>query len=82
MKHVVDKGKSQTPKDKVGENFYNRGVLNSMHHRRGDPQRAEASPARRRSPATDMRRGLETLEDHGGALKEIGCRGLRGADRR
>ena len=42
MKHVVDKGKSQTPKDKVGENLYNRGVYNSVLDRRGDPQRAEA----------------------------------------
>src|SRR5712691_3722375 len=29
-KYLVDKGKSQTPKDKVGENFYNRGVYNSV----------------------------------------------------
>ena len=27
QKYVIDKGKSQTPKDKVGENFYNRGVI-------------------------------------------------------
>ena len=30
QKHVVDKGKSKAPKDKVGENLYNRGVYNSM----------------------------------------------------
>jgi branched-chain amino acid transport system substrate-binding protein len=30
LKHVVEKGKSQTQKDKVGENLYNRGVLNSI----------------------------------------------------
>ena len=30
VKYVVDKGKSQSPKDKVGENFYNRGVWNSV----------------------------------------------------
>ena len=30
MKYVVDKGMSQTAKDKVGENLYNRGVYNSM----------------------------------------------------
>ena len=40
-KHVVDKGKSQAPKDKVGENLYNRGVYNSMLIAEGDPQRAE-----------------------------------------
>ena len=27
-KHLVDKGKSQTQADKLGENYYNRGVLN------------------------------------------------------
>ena len=29
-KYVVDKGKSQVEKDKFGENFYNRGVYNSV----------------------------------------------------
>ena len=29
-KYVVDKGKSQVAKDKFGENFYNRGVYNSV----------------------------------------------------
>ena len=30
LKYVVEKGKSTTPKDKVGEALYNRGVYNSM----------------------------------------------------
>src|ERR1700674_2422786 len=30
LKHVVDKGKSLIPKEKIGENLYNRGVLNSI----------------------------------------------------
>src|SRR5205807_2515985 len=30
VKYVVDKGKSQVEKEKVGENFYNRGVYNSV----------------------------------------------------
>ncbi len=30
QKHVVDKGLSKHPKEKVGENLYNRGVYNSM----------------------------------------------------
>ena len=29
LKYVVDKGKSQTPKDQVGENLYNRAVMNA-----------------------------------------------------
>ena len=47
VKYVIDKGKSQTPKDKVGENFYNRGVHELGDRRRGDPQR----------PATDWQEG-------------------------
>ena len=30
QKHVVDKGLSKFPKEKLGENLYNRGVYNSM----------------------------------------------------
>ena len=41
QKHVVDKGLSKYPKEKVGENLYNRGVYNSMLIAEGDPQRAE-----------------------------------------
>ncbi len=51
LKHVVDKGKSQTPKDKVGENFYNRGVyeFGDRSPRRSATRRR--SPARKSSPA-------------------------------
>ena len=44
QKHVVDKGLSKAPKDKVGEILYNRGVYNSMLI-------AEASARPRSSPA-------------------------------
>ena len=47
VKNVVEKGKSQTPKYKVGENFYNRGVHELGDRRRGNPQR----------PATDRQEG-------------------------
>ena len=65
MKHVVDKGKSQTQKDKVGENLYNRGVYNSVlvaeairnaqkHHRQeGGDRRGRAARLR---DAEDHRR--------------------------
>ena len=40
VKYVVDKGKSQiTSKDKLGENFYNRAIWNSVLDRGGHPYR-------------------------------------------
>ena len=34
QKYVIDKGNSQTEKGRVGENFYNRGVMNSISSRK------------------------------------------------
>ena len=42
QKYVVDKGKTQVEKEKFAENFYNRGVYNSVHRRGSNPQRAES----------------------------------------
>ena len=53
---MVDKGKSQVAsKDKVGENLYNRAVLNAALIAEGDPHgaaadRQEAGQRRRRAP--------------------------------
>ena len=42
LKYVVDKGKSQvTSKDQVGENLYDRGVMNAAPDRRRNPHGAE-----------------------------------------
>jgi branched-chain amino acid transport system substrate-binding protein len=46
IKHVVDKGKSQVQKDRVGEVLYNRGVYNSVSSRKRSAMRRR-SPARR-----------------------------------
>ena len=66
--------------DKVGENFYNRGVLQLRARRRGDPQRADdhrQEGGERRGRAARLR----DAEDHRGALEGDRPRGLRGADR-
>jgi branched-chain amino acid transport system substrate-binding protein len=75
IKHLVDKGKSQTPKDKVGENLYNRGVLNSMIIAEGI-RNAQKITGKKVIDGTDMRRGLETLEISAARLKEMGADGF------
>ena len=75
MKHVVDKGKSQTQKDKVGENFYNRGVLQLRDRRRSDPQRA----AHHRQEGGDRRGRAARLRDaHDHATRAGRRSGLEG----
>src|SRR5438105_12408594 len=61
IKHLVDKGKSQTPKDKVGENFYNRGVMNSVIVAEAI-RNAQKLSGKKLINGEDMRRGLETLQ--------------------
>ncbi len=74
-KHVVDKGKSQTPKDKVGENLYNRGVLNSMIIAEAI-RNAQKITGKKVIDGADMRRGLETLTISEARLKEMGADGF------
>ena len=75
IKHVVDKGKSQIPKDKVGENFYNRGVLNSIIIAEAI-RNAQKISGKKEITGEDMRRGLETLNITAARLKEIGAEGF------
>jgi branched-chain amino acid transport system substrate-binding protein len=75
IKHVVDKGKSQTPKDRVGENLYNRGVLNSMIIAEGI-RNAQKVTGKKVITGEDMRRGLETLTISAARLKEMGADGF------
>jgi branched-chain amino acid transport system substrate-binding protein len=70
IKYAVDKGKSQTPKEKVGENLYNRGVLNSMIIAEG------IRNAQKVIDGSDMRRGLESLNITAARLKEMGAEGF------
>ncbi len=76
LKYVVDKGKSQVAsKDRVGENFYNRGVLNSMILAEGI-RNAQKLTGKKVITGEDMRRGLESLNITAARLKELGMDGF------
>lgn len=75
QKHVVDKGLSKTPKDKVGENLYNRGVYNSMLIAEAI-RNAQQISGKKAITAEDMRKGLESLNITEARLKEIGMAGF------
>jgi branched-chain amino acid transport system substrate-binding protein len=75
LKHVVEKGKSQTPKDKVGENLYNRGVLNSMIIAEAIGT-AQKVTGKKQVTGEDVRRGLENLNITAVRLKEMGADGF------
>jgi len=74
-KHVVEKGKSLFPKEKIGETFYNRGVLNSIIIAEAI-RNAQKISGKKEIDGTDLRRGLETLEISAARLKEIGAEGF------
>ena len=71
VKHVVDKGKSQVDKSKVGENFYNRGVYNSVLVAEAI-RNAQKVTGRKVVNGADVRRGMETLSISEARWKEIG----------
>lgn len=75
LKRVVDKGKSQTPKDKVGENLYNRGVYNSMLIAEAI-RTAQQVTGKKMVTGEDVRRGLENLNITEARLKEMGASGF------
>src|SRR6186713_2201937 len=75
VKHVVDKGKSQTQKDKVGENFYNRGVLNSAIVAEAI-RNAQRITGKKLVTGEDVRRGFETLNITEARWKEMGFEGF------
>jgi branched-chain amino acid transport system substrate-binding protein len=71
VKHVVTPGKSQTPKDKVGENLYNRGVFNSVIVAEAI-RNAQRITGKKAVGPEDVRRGLESLNMTAARWKEIG----------
>jgi len=75
QKYVVDKGKSQVAKDKVGETFYNRGVYNSVIVAEAI-RNAQKITGKKAVSGDDVRRGLETLEISEARWKEIGLPGF------
>jgi branched-chain amino acid transport system substrate-binding protein len=76
LKNVVDKGKSQvSSKDRVGENFYNRGILNSVIIAEGI-RNAQRITGKKVVTGEDVRRGLESLNITEARLKELGMDGF------
>jgi branched-chain amino acid transport system substrate-binding protein len=76
LKYVVDKGKSQvTSKDKVGENFYNRAVLNAVLIAEAI-RSAQKLTGKKQVTGEDVRRGFETLNITDARWKELGMEGF------
>jgi branched-chain amino acid transport system substrate-binding protein len=71
----VIQGKSLAPKEKVGENLYNRGVYNSMLLAEAI-RNAQRITGKKVINGEDMRRGLETLNVTEARLKELGMEGF------
>jgi branched-chain amino acid transport system substrate-binding protein len=71
IKDVVAKGNSQTAKDKVGENFYNRGVLNAAVIAEAI-RNAQKITGKKDITGDEMRRGLETLQISAARWKAMG----------
>ena len=70
-KYVVDKGKSQVEKDKFADNFYNRGVFNSVLVAEAI-RNAQKITGKKVVTGEDVRRGLETLNITAARWKELG----------
>jgi branched-chain amino acid transport system substrate-binding protein len=76
LTHVVEKGLSQVDsREKVGENLYNRGVMNSVLIAEAI-RTAQELTGETMVTAADVRRGLENLEITEERLKEIGLEGF------
>ncbi|HET7849375.1 MAG TPA: ABC transporter substrate-binding protein [Pseudolabrys sp.] len=75
QKDVIDKGNSQTPKGQLGENFYNRGVLNAAVIAEGI-RNAQKLTGKKDITGDEMRRGMETLKITAARWKELGLDGF------
>lgn len=75
VKHVVDKGKSTTPKEKVGENLYNRGVYQGVLIAEA-VRNAQKISGKKVITGEDMRRGFEGLDITQARWDELGFKGF------
>jgi branched-chain amino acid transport system substrate-binding protein len=76
LKYVVDKGKSQVAsRDKVGENFYDRAVLNSVLVAEAI-RTAQQLTGKKLVNGEDVRRGFESLNITDARWKELGLAGF------
>jgi branched-chain amino acid transport system substrate-binding protein len=71
VKYVVDKGLSQVAKERVGENYYNRGLYNSVLTSEAI-RNAQRITGKKVVTGEDVRRGLETLSMTEARWKELG----------
>ncbi len=72
---LVDTGKSQTEADRLGENLYNRGLMNSVLMAEAI-RTAQEITGKKVITSEDMRVGLENLNITEARLKEIGLEGF------
>ncbi len=78
LKYVVDKGKSQvSSKDKVGENLYDRAVLNAALIAEAI-RTAQKVTGKKMVNGEDVRRGFEALNITEARWKELGLPGFAG----
>jgi branched-chain amino acid transport system substrate-binding protein len=70
-KYVLDKGKSQVSADKFGENYYNRGVYNSVLTAEAI-RNAQRITGKKVVNGEDVRRGFEALNISAARWKELG----------
>ena len=75
IKHVVEKGKSQVKPENVGDNFYNRGVMNAVVVSEAIAT-AQKITGKKSINGEDMRKGLEALNLTADRLKELGLEGF------
>ena len=75
--HVVDKGKSLAPKDKIGLTLYNRGLYNAMLIAEAITTGQKLS-GKKAVTGEDVRRGLENINLDAARLKELGMEGFAG----
>jgi branched-chain amino acid transport system substrate-binding protein len=77
IKHVVEKGQSLAPRDKIGENLYNRGIYQGVllaEAIRG----AQQLSGKKVITGEDMRRGFETLNVTAERWAELGLKDFSG----
>jgi branched-chain amino acid transport system substrate-binding protein len=75
IKHVIQKGKTQTQPDKVGENLYNRGIYNSVLIAEAI-RNAQKITGKKVVTGEDVRRGFESLTITQARWKELGLEGF------
>lgn len=75
IRYVVDKGLSGAARERIGENLYNRGVYNSVLIAEAI-RNAQRLTGKKVISASDMRRGLETLDITVARWKELGLEGF------